>query len=95
MSNDNESKTLRGRREFLKLGAIGAAAAVPLVMTLTPRQARARGSWIGNRDPNDPYAGAVMEEPMYGSWEWRQQKLQRAQQQQALQARYGSLGNTK
>jgi hypothetical protein len=34
-----------GRREVLKLGAIGIGAGVPVVMTLLPKEARAEGSW--------------------------------------------------
>jgi hypothetical protein len=91
MEKDKKSaRALHARRDVLRLGVVGAAA-IPLVITLAPKQARAQGSWQ-NDDPNDPYANAMMNEPMYGTWEWRQQKLQNAQQQQALRARYGGFG---
>lgn len=69
------------RRDVLKT-ALGAGV---VVITLEPQQARAAGSWSGQGGGQGSYVNgyyaapieAPPQDPIVGSWRWRQQKLEK------------------
>lgn len=74
--SEREPKKLH-RRELLRIGAIAAGAAVPVVMTLAPRRARAEGSWQcapGNQGAQGSWCqgSSTGKKPSWGGDNWRQ-----------------------
>lgn len=80
----------RTRRDLLKLGGVVLGAGVPLVMTLSSRQARATGSWSGSSSQG---LDDGQRRPVPGSYEWREQQRKEQEQNRYLRNRYGGFGN--
>lgn len=85
--NDDRNLDFNGpaRRRFLRLGLFATAA--PLIVTLAPSEARAIGSWHAD----EPYDPADMRQ-IYGGYEWRRAKLQRALAEEERLRRFGGFG---
>jgi hypothetical protein len=70
------------RRELLKAGSM-LVAAVPVVLTLEPKEARAEGSWSPPPDePNTEAAqGLGRSFVLPGTYRWREQRMRAAELQ--------------
>src|SRR6185503_8663308 len=98
---DNEKNTRRyGRRELLKLGA-AASLAVPVVMTLAPKEARAQGSWsnakkddwrANTRDSFEMKGQASRDANQSyvfpGSYQWREQRQQEEERRRRMRGEF-------
>lgn len=86
----------RTRRDLLRLGGIALGVGVPLVTTLSAREARAAGSWggrggrrMGNHASNDDFEETHNSNPMPYSWRWREEQRKRREQARLYRNRYG------
>ncbi len=98
MSNSGTTKKGPTRRDLLKSGAV---AAVPLILSLRPDEARAAGSWSSGLQRPYPAGGQVVPpaspgKPRYVvpfSNEWRHQKTKTLEEGRHESRRWGGIGN--
>lgn len=98
MSNFGANKKGSTRRALLKSGAV---AAVPLILSLRPDEARAAGSWSSGLQRPYPAGAGVPPPPSPGkpryvvpfSNEWRHQKTKTLEESRHESRRWGGIGN--
>lgn len=103
MSDEKNPKALH-RRELLKLGA-AAGLAIPAVLSLAPKEARAEGSWkSGNQNAwrADTREAFEMKGSMHkdanqgfvfpGSYEWREKKRAEEERRRKMRGEFGRFG---
>jgi hypothetical protein len=105
MIGEKNPKTLR-RREFLKFGA-AAGTAIPVVLSLAPREARAEGSWHAN-SRNEWRAttresfemkGQMHKDPNQGfvfpgSYQWRERKREEEERRRQMRGDFDRFGSS-